>query len=57
MHDSYQYIIAQKNQANGWTALFFAMEAQKQVVLEYLLETRRVNVMHEDDVRINSLVL
>lgn len=48
-------------QANGWPALFFAIEARwhdsKHEVLKYLLGTERVDVMYKDEVRMSEKAL
>ena len=37
-------------QEKSWTALFFAVESRHHEVLEYLLETKSVDVTHKDKV-------
>jgi hypothetical protein len=40
-----------------WTAVFFAVQERRAMVLDYLLRTGRVDVTHKDDVRCVDLVL
>ena len=42
---------------NKWTAVFFAMQAEHQQVMEYLLSTKRIDMTHMDGVRQTELVL
>jgi hypothetical protein len=39
-----------------WTAVFFAVQERRAMVLDYLLRTGRVDVTHKDDVRCHTVM-